>query len=119
MAAESSPKEGPSKDPMRSGHRTCPVCAQGSLTPTRTDWRFLCDACGYLCADLAPRIGEEATHHIVDEGVRANAMDGLRHRNFEKELDRLAPLHPLPGGRLLEVGCANGWFLALAAKRGW
>ena len=45
-------------------------------------------------------------------------LKSLRMRNFQIMLDQLIPLLPHPNATLLEVGCAEGWFLQCAADRG-
>jgi len=46
------------------------------------------------------------------------ALAPLRARNFEIVLDRLAACGAA-GGQLLDVGCAHGWFLDAAHRRGY
>jgi SAM-dependent methyltransferase len=83
----------------------------------RRVWLFTCPGCGFLAAEAA---SGEAASGILDEGARAKALEPLRRRNFETVLDRLGAWGhpPAPGSRLLDVGCAHGWFLDAAAHRG-
>jgi SAM-dependent methyltransferase len=57
--------------------------------------------------------GRDATG-FVDYG----AQERKYRARFSARLDRLAPHLPAPG-RVLDVGCALGWFLAEASDRGW
>ncbi len=95
---------------MRSRH--CPTCSsllQRGLQP----WHSLCQACGYEHADLRHAINESAAHAELDESARARALIALRLRNF-KELLKQITSYRTARGKLLDVGCANGWFLDLS-----
>jgi SAM-dependent methyltransferase len=86
--------------------------------PHRGYW-FECRECGFLASSLTPAIGDDARHDTIDETRRRQALDGLRHGNFERVLDALEPLRTSRSARLLDVGCAHGWFLEAAARRGY
>jgi len=73
----------------------------------RNDWLDACRNCGFLASTLVP-----------GAGTGIDGLEDLRRSNFERLLDALEPLRPLAGARLLEVGCAKGWFLTTAARRG-
>jgi 2-polyprenyl-3-methyl-5-hydroxy-6-metoxy-1,4-benzoquinol methylase len=85
----------------------------------RHAWSVACPACGYLASDLASHIDDATSSDILDEEKRELALASLRRRNFERIVDRIDSM-TAPGRRsLLEVGCAHGWFLDAAAKRGY
>ncbi|HYN41069.1 MAG TPA: class I SAM-dependent methyltransferase [Thermoanaerobaculia bacterium] len=86
--------------------------------PHRGYW-FECRQCGFLASSLVPAIGDDASHEAIDETRRRQALDGLRHSNFECVLDAIQPLRTSFSTRLLDVGCAHGWFLRAAARRGY
>ncbi|CBE67154.1 MAG: class I SAM-dependent methyltransferase [Candidatus Methylomirabilis oxygeniifera] len=96
----------------------CLLCQSEMNGPHRGYW-FECQRCGLLASTLTPAIGDDATHSTIDETERREALDTLRHRGFERVLDTLQQL-PIPQpARLLDVGCAHGWFLQEASRRGY
>lgn len=99
--------------------RQCDVCAT-ILRETRHSWCLRCPGCGFLASTLSPHIGDGVAVDSVDETRRESALLRLRRKNFERILD-LLDRHPrvAKGGELLEIGCAHGWFLDAAARRGY
>ena len=83
----------------------CPACGVGlrSACP----WVRSCAACSFMMSTLQAGTGSEV------EGLEA-----VRALNYETILDLIERLLPCPDPRLLEVGCAKGWFVACAAGRG-
>lgn len=81
-------------------------------------WHSKCSACAYECAELKPAINEKPAHDQIDEEFRENGLRSLRISNFNKLLDSIEVNGRGPG-KLLDVGCAHGWFLELASKRGF
>jgi SAM-dependent methyltransferase len=69
--------------------------------------------CGYEGSDLAPTINVASAHLSIDEASRESGLHDLRVHNFAELLVQIRRAQP-NGGRLLEVGCAHGWFLELA-----
>jgi SAM-dependent methyltransferase len=85
----------------------------------RHDWCFACPECGYLASDLPSHIDDGRDSDVLDEVDRELALVSLRARNFERILDRIDSMTMRGRRSLLEVGCAHGWFLDAAAKRGY
>ena len=75
-----------------------------------------CRKCGYEQAELAPRINCAQEHQLIAEDLRAEGLRKLRRQNFRTLLAQVSALRP-QGGRLLDVGCAHGWFLELAQEQ--
>ena len=92
----------------------CPVC-QHAMSSGVVDWHQLCEGCGYESSSLLPTINAEASAQALNEASRAVGLKAVRQVNFSMLLDALRPI--LPAGRLLDVGCAHGWFLELAGRR--
>jgi len=75
---------------------------------------FRCPACGFFASKLPVRINAVQR---VDEDARERALKGIRLSNFQQLLTECADL--LPGdARLLDIGCAHGWFMEAAEACG-
>ncbi|WP_294737487.1 class I SAM-dependent methyltransferase [uncultured Pseudomonas sp.] len=58
-------------------------------------------------------INELSPHKLVNESVRETGLRDIRVGNFKKLLDVISSFKPV-GGKLVDVGCAHGWFLEAA-----
>lgn len=75
------------------------------------EWHFVCSSCGLEQSTLIRKINETS---VMDESARAAALKPLRQKNFTTLLEWLSKVAPFPSPerpRLLEVGCAHGWFI--------
>jgi SAM-dependent methyltransferase len=90
----------------------CSVCLS-ELSAGYQQWHLLCRRCGYEKAVLQPTINLSPAHQAIDENARERGLRELRISNFKKLLSAVKSLKP-DGGRLLDVGCAHGWFLDTA-----
>jgi SAM-dependent methyltransferase len=54
----------------------------------------------------------------IGEADRVNGLEHIRRANSALILQRLGQLMSLRGRRVLDVGCAYGWFLSAAARHG-
>lgn len=97
----------------------CPVCESTLLSGLRP-WHLTCSACTYEGSSLEPHILAQAEGGDLDEGSRQDGLATLRQSNFARLLERLAETATASDGglpRLLDVGCAHGWFMEAASGR--
>jgi SAM-dependent methyltransferase len=104
----------------------CPLCGAGGAD---TVWRegdydlVRCGTCDLLYVGNPPGEEELARLYSFDSGFHTQLADGsdedssATDANAQHHLDAIARVQD--PGRLLDVGCATGRFLAAAAARGW
>jgi len=93
----------------------CPIC-NGRLDEGLADWHLVCAACGYEGSTLTVQILEQQPEGDLDETAREDALAPLRHENFTRLASEVSQRAKRGGPRsarprLLDVGCAHGWFL--------
>lgn len=93
----------------------CPACHNPLATGLRP-WHRVCAACGYEGSTLNVHILDQAPEGDLDEVARKDALESLRRSNFQRLaalVDRLTSSSPADHRplRLLDVGCAHGWFI--------
>lgn len=91
----------------------CPACFK-MMRAGLTSWHRVCANCGYEGSTLLVDIDVLGVKDVIDETMREEGLNDLRQRNFaalESDLaDRVtAAVGARP--RMLDVGCAHGWFL--------
>ena len=91
----------------------CAVC-NATMVPDLAPDTFHCQACGFFASELPIQINSVDR---IDEDVRERALKPVRLANFQQLLAECANYLPR-GTRLLDVGCAHGWFLEAAKTRG-
>lgn len=96
---------------------SCPICGN-PFVQARPPWLLRCEACGFESSTLEGHAAAPEVDDAIDEGARIEALSALRESNFRIITIILARLRP-DRGRLLDVGCAHGWFLRAAAADGW
>lgn len=92
----------------------CPIC-RNKLFPGYRSWHQFCRECGYEKSNFKPTMNSYSSHQTIDENARETGLIDLRKRNFSVLIKKITALKAT-GGRLLEVGCAHGWFLSEAKK---
>ncbi|MEN5040952.1 class I SAM-dependent methyltransferase [Stenotrophomonas sp. TWI1149] len=99
---------------MEVGH--CPACEQ-PLSEGLQGWHRQCTRCTYEGSTLQVDIDVQGDREVLDEVLREEGLGTLRQRNFRILAEELTARFPHDGRRprLLDVGCAHGWFLEAAA----
>lgn len=93
----------------------CVVCS-GKLSQGRAHWHTVCRSCAYEGAALEPSIN--ATQQVpVDEDEREIGLRGIRMENFRDLVAQIGRFSSDGQRKLLDVGCAHGWFLETARQR--
>ena len=114
----------------------CPLCGAEAPTDMYTcfaDFRVVrCTACQFVYTtlpvnkDVLEKMYAESYYHTdtreqyyFENAVTAETVEAENSniRDFRDGLDQIEKYRP--GGRLLDVGCAVGVFLAMAKARGW
>jgi SAM-dependent methyltransferase len=99
---------------MLVGHKQlCSVC-DNAMVSDLVPATFRCPACGFFASKLPVRINSVQR---IDEDARERALKGIRLSNFQQMLTECADLLP-SGARLLDIGCAHGWFMEAAKACG-
>lgn len=91
----------------------CIICSQ-KMEPDILGGTYHCAKCGLYRSIFPVTIN---TSSSIDEKMREDALKPLRIKNFNKILDACTGSIP-PSASILDVGCAHGWFLEAAIKRG-
>ena len=97
----------------------CPICS-AALIQRSTPFTSYCKACDYWNGDLAVSIdsADDEAEDAIDDQEYISSLDILRAKNFGMILDELAKQTNNRALSILDVGCASGSFLNLAAARG-
>lgn len=93
----------------------CPACEQ-PLRKGLQGWHRQCTRCTYEGSTLQVDIDVRGDREVLDEVLREEGLGTLRQRNFRVLAEELTARFPNDGRRprLLDVGCAHGWFLEAA-----
>jgi 2-polyprenyl-3-methyl-5-hydroxy-6-metoxy-1,4-benzoquinol methylase len=95
---------------------TCIVCGTPQAAGL-AGWHASCHECGYESAALQGAINEAEAGARLDEHDRELGLKALRQENFRDIVGLARRLARSQASRLLDVGCAHGWFLETARER--
>jgi SAM-dependent methyltransferase len=95
---------------------TCENCGASSHVRICA-WTRVCCVCG-LWQALLERAPVETLTDPVNQKARARGLSHVRVVTADMILDRVSLCMHLEGSHLLDVGCAYGWFLEAARRRG-
>lgn len=92
---------------------SCIVCG-AQQTAGMAGWHASCRACGYESGDLHGAINALPAGAPVDEDEREVGLKALRQENFRDIVGIARRYARADARKLLDVGCAHGWFLETA-----
>lgn len=95
----------------------CSVC-NSKMHSKIQSWHWECSTCGYEKSTFTPEINGNHAHEQVNEDLREKGLKSIRIENFNT-LIRLIKESNKGDNRLLDVGCAHGWFIEIAQKQGF
>ena len=90
----------------------CPVCKR-MLKSGFASWHYQCVFCGYQRSSFEVSISNDIDNKVLDETERESGLRSIRHDTFRKIVTVISN-NGLRSGRILDVGCAHGWFMEVA-----
>ena len=100
-------------------HNKCLICNSESIHSLESKLNhedlYQCKNCSFIFFRRIPSAAELDSHYAAYP--RNNILSDITIKRYNELLDKFEPYRKT--GRLLDVGCGDGHFLAVAAKRGW
>lgn len=100
-------------------HNKCLICDgenfQSLEQKLNHQYLVSCSNCGFIFFRRIPTVAELEKHYAGYP--RNNALSDITVKRYNELLDQFEAYRKT--GRILDVGCGDGHFLAVAAKRGW
>lgn len=118
----------------------CPLCGSGALSPLPFEYWYLferypgakCRACGLAFLSVQPDTDTLVDMYDADyfesdfrcgsepaAGLGGAESEKVFAREADAALELISGLTGRTDGRILEIGCAGGWFLKAAREKGW
>lgn len=112
--------------PMNSHAAHCPLChAPARRIFAKYDRDFhACGSCGlefiypFPAAEEVARLYDQSYYDSWGLDRCDDATERMKHATFNDKLDAIEKFMPVTG-RILDIGCATGFFLDAARQRGW
>jgi SAM-dependent methyltransferase len=101
-------------------HTTCMLCGKGPLTGLKGYERHYlvkCRNCGFVFIGRIPTVEELEAFYGTYAYGHEQYLSPITVQRYHELLDEFEPYRKT--GRLIDVGCGQGFFLTEAAKRGW
>ncbi|MEO5643284.1 MAG: class I SAM-dependent methyltransferase [Bacteroidia bacterium] len=100
-------------------HSHCLLCNSTQLSSKGKSYEHAylvsCDSCGLVFGKRIPTPDELQSHYA--QYIRDNSISPITVSRYEELLEQFEPYRKL--NRILDIGCGDGHFLAVAQKKGW
>ncbi len=104
---------------MEKFHTNCLLCDSTNLIPLGKDYEHAylvkCNSCGLVFGSRIPSEQDLQAHYV--QYVRDNSISPITVKRYEELLEQFEPYRKL--NRILDIGCGDGHFLAIANQKGW
>jgi 2-polyprenyl-3-methyl-5-hydroxy-6-metoxy-1,4-benzoquinol methylase len=100
-------------------HTSCLLCNSDQLQELGKEFQHAylvkCKSCGLVFGKRIPTQEDLQAHYV--QYKRNNYISPITIKRYEELLDQFGPYRK--NNRLLDIGCGDGHFLAVAKQRGW
>lgn len=100
-------------------HTHCLLCNSAALSSKGKEYEHAylvqCADCGLVFGKRIPTTDELQAHYA--QYTRDNSISPITVSRYEELLEKIEPYRKL--NRILDVGCGDGHFLAVAKRKGW
>lgn len=104
-----------------STHKKCLVCNSQDIRPLKGYYKknglVKCCDCSFVFMEKIPTVEELTEYYSAYSYEGENFLSPLTVKRYNEWLDEFEKYRKT--GKLLDVGCGEGWFLQEAKKRGW